>query len=462
MITSNGIQYTWKQIFTRLGVSEEENHLLIGNKSIEFHYLNSDEIHFHDEIFHLVILKGDPENLDLICDDPEFPVTRLPKTRLLPNSLIDFPLDELPVLFQGNSGNRNRFAEIINQKVLVIQPDLIQSIFFLLSRYEEFHLNVTDSHGRFPYSASTAHRYGLVELPLVDLYVIVLKKWLEELTGVEIPEKKKFEIALSHDVDFLSPYRPFANWLKTAAKDVLRLDVSGLIEDIGNIDIPYERDPYFQGIKHLARTSADHGLTSVFNLMAAPPSKWDEGYSLTSEEFKQAVQAIQKHGHQIGLHASYRSYDHPELLHEEKMRLEKAIGADVSIVRQHFLRLQTPQSWEAWDTAGFSKDTSYGYSEHEGFRCGTCRPYTVFDLQNDCELRLIEEPLVIMDTTLKTYRNLPVHEGIEKIHHLAKMCKAMNGKFTLLWHNSSFFRNWQAWGNFYPDIIAGLAKISAD
>lgn len=280
------------------------------------------------------------------------------------------------------------------------------------------------------------------------------------MTEEKLPQKKKFEITLSHDVDFLSPYQPLTNWLKTFAKDAIRFQCAHLLADMRNIRSNYAEDPYFAGIETLSEISARHNLTSTFNLMAADPSGLDEGYSLNSRQFNQAMQIIRGHGHQIGLHASYRSFDHPELIREEKLRLEDAVRAEITTIRQHYLRVQTPQSWEAWAAAGFTKDTSYGFSEHEGFRCGTCQAFPVFDLRADRELELIEEPLIVMDATLKAYRKLPVDDGIEKINQLAKICKFVNGNFTLLWHNTSFFRDWQEWGEKYPQIVADLVEIS--
>ena len=240
------------------------------------------------------------------------------------------------------------------------------------------------------------------------------------------------------------------------------MNFSQIVEDVMGLGADYAKDPYFLGVKRLAETSAKHGYISTFNLMAARRSRWDEGYSLESKEFREVLKVIRDHGHQVGLHASHQSYDQPALLCEEKTTLESAIGAPISVVRQHYLRVKTPQSWAAWNEAGFSRDTSYGFSEHEGFRCGTCHPYAVYDLEHDRELPLIEEPLIVMDTTLKSYRKLSVEDGLSSIQQMTQICKAVNGKFTLLWHNTSFFRDWQKWGDSYETVIASLAELEKE
>lgn len=460
MITPHAIAYTWRRVFERLGVQAEGDYFRYGNHRVYFHYAQPAAIKKDPRHFHLVVPPGNPKDLALICDDARFPVARLRKGEFLPPERADFPADTLPVLFWGYSAAKDGFARIISDNSLLLQPDLIESIFFLLSRYEERHLGLADAHGRFPYSASAACRHDFIELPLVDLYVLALRRWLEKLTGAQAPPAENFEVRLSHDVDFIALYRPFSRWLRQAAKDSLHLKPGDLKEDLLNIKSDPLKDPYLTGVRALAETSSRHGFRSVFNLMAAEPSRQDDGYALNSEAFKAVVRAIANNGHQIGLHASYRSYDQPELLAREKLHLEAAIGQEVRVVRQHYLRARAPRSWQAWQNAGFTRDTTYGYAEHEGFRCGTCHPYRVFDLENDREMELVEEPLIVMDTTLRTYRQMNVESAIQKIFELARLCRAVRGKFTLLWHNTSFTRNWKGWGIRYPELIAGLAAIA--
>lgn len=81
MITPNGIRYTWKQIFNRLGIKAETDHFFLGGHKIIFHYGQPEVIDDNDNDYHLVIQPGEPEGLDSICDDPDYTVTRLPGYR---------------------------------------------------------------------------------------------------------------------------------------------------------------------------------------------------------------------------------------------------------------------------------------------------------------------------------------------------------------------------------------------
>ena len=91
-------------------------------------------------------------------------------------------------------------------------------------------------------------------------------------------------------------------------------------------------------------------------------------------------------GHEIGLHPSYRTYLSPQqikrefriLRHEAELagiRQEQWGG------RQHFLRWKAPDTWQGWEEAGLQYDSTLGYSDRPGFRCGTCYEYPVFNLR---------------------------------------------------------------------------------
>ena len=59
-----------------------------------------------------------------------------------------------------------------------IPYDILTPSFVLLSRYEEFQSKRQDAHGRYPYNRSLAEKYDMVEIPLVDEYAMLLRRWL--------------------------------------------------------------------------------------------------------------------------------------------------------------------------------------------------------------------------------------------------------------------------------------------
>lgn len=74
-----------------------------------------------------------------------------------------------------------------------------------------------------------------------------------------------------------------------------------------------------------------------------------------------------------------------------------------------------------------------------GFRFGTCYEYPVFDIERRKKLTLRERPLIFMDQTIinDCYMGLGhTEKAIEYINKLKEICKAYNGDFVFLWHNS--------------------------
>jgi hypothetical protein len=117
---------------------------------------------------------------------------------------------------------------------------------------------------------------------------------------------------------------------------------------------------------------------------------------------------------------------------------QEGIRQKIAGGRQHYLRwsTRTPANWEA---AGLDYDSTLSYADHAGFRCGTCHEYPMYDLHERKRLRLLQRPLICMETTLIDSMGLGYTESaLEEMKKLKHAVRQVNGKFTLLWHNSSF------------------------
>ena len=458
MLTSSAAAYSWDQIFQRLGLTISDKSVHLGKLEIQFAYGSQEKLPGHRTGFSILIRKCGEHDLDDIAAGRITSISRLSKVDFLPKDDIDFPLDELPVLFWGNK-EAGKFASI-EEKTLILHADILAASFFMLSRYEEIKSDEKDQHGRYPFSASVCSRFNLINIPIIDLYAYVLKYWIEELTGETIHVPHRFQFHCTHDVDFMFRSHPFSRWLGTFLRDLLKLNFSYIKEDFADLFKTYQDDPYFKDLKYLVDIAHENDNRDIFYLMTFPQAFSREGYSLADKRVQYALDYLKKSNVDIGLHASYASFAQPALYTEEKENLEKALGFPATSIRQHYLRVRAPQSWRNMQSAGFRTDESYAFSEHEGFRCGTCFAYKVFDIEQDCELDLVEMPLIVMDVSLKTYRNLSLAEAEESIMRLANLCRFVKGNFTLLWHNTSVSRDWQEWSQRLPEIIHKLTELS--
>lgn len=291
---------------------------------------------------------------------------------------------------------------------------------------------------------------------IIDEYALILGAWLKTLLPGWESQPPRFSIRLSHDIDFVRTAT-----LRRAGGDLLkRRDLHQAIQTFRAWGSPIH-DPALRGCYELADLSEQHGFTSAFYFMAADRSPLDSGYDPRTKPVQRLIHDLRRRGHEVGFHPGYQTFGNPEQFHIEKQRMDVALGETCYGGRQHYLRFtfRAPDTWRLWEGAGLSYDSTLSYADHEGFRCGTCHPFQSFDIERDRPLDLWEIPLIVMEGTLKQYRNLTPEQGEECILTLAQRCKAVNGIFTLLWHNTSLRDEWVLWGEMYRQVLPRLAAL---
>lgn len=362
----------------------------------------------------------------------------------------------IPVLFwgEGYEDGSKPFAERREDGTIIFYADIIAAAFFMLTRWEETVSSVRDQHGRFPATASVAYKQGFLDRPIVDEYALILQTWLKTLLPGWEPQPPRFSVKLSHDIDYVRSAS-----IRNVGGDILKRRSPIKALQTTKQLISRETDPYLQGCYALADLSEAHGFQSAFYFMAADRSLLDSGYDPQEKPVQRLIHDLRRRGHEVGFHPGYRTLGNPERFHFEKRRMDAALGETRYGGRQHYLRFRAPDTWRLWEEAGLTYDSTVGYADHEGFRCGTCHPFQPFDIERDRVLDLWEIPLIVMDGTLKQYRNLTPSEGEERILTLAQRCKAVNGVFTLLWHNTSLQGEWAPWAEMYRRVLPQLAAL---
>lgn len=332
----------------------------------------------------------------------------------------------------------------------VIRYDLITMAYWMLSRYEELGRTGLDGHGRFPATASHAHRYGYLDRPVVDEWLHILRQIAERLWPGIALTANQFSIRVSHDVDWPSRYGfgTAGQMLHAAAADILkRRDLRGfrapLIWRRSQVQL-HPADP-FNTFDWLMDQSERHSLRSAFYFICGRTNATrDAWYEPEAPAIRALMRRIHERGHEIGLHASYDTYRSPAALAQEAKRLKRICGEEGIHQecwggRMHYLRWETPTTLHGWALAGMDYDSTLSYADAAGFRCGTCFSYPAFDAQAGEPLPLRIVPLIAMEQSVisSAYGNLGVGTAaLEKFSQLKNACAAVGGCFTLLWHNS--------------------------
>jgi hypothetical protein len=349
--------------------------------------------------------------------------------------------------------------------------DVLGSIFFMLTRYEEVVVGARDAYGRFPASSSVAHREGFVGLPIVDAYVEVLWSALRRLWPRLERRRRSFRLALTHDVD-----DPLASLGRTAPRLARQLAADALVRRDRALAArrvrswtaarrgDYSLDPY-NTFDFLMGVSERHGVAGAFNFLATEEASVRDGsYTLDHPWVRSLITKIHGRGHEIGYHAGFDSYRDAERTDEEFRRL-RTVASELGVSqthwggRQHYLRWENPATWANWERAGLDYDSTVGFADRVGFRLGTCHEFPTFHLRERRPLRLRERPLLVMDRTLFDYMKLTPAAALQAVLEVGHECRRAAGTLTLLWHNSTL--PMAAQRRWYEALIDALAQASS-
>ncbi len=335
--------------------------------------------------------------------------------------------------------------------------DLFAASFFMLTRWEEYVNRARDNHNRFPARESLAFKQGFLHRPIVNEYVAWLKQRLLELDSSLRFQKREFELVLTHDVDEIYFWRSWQQLLRVVAGDILkRASLSLAIQRINeffSIKWGKRKDPY-DTFDWLMDRSEARGVKSRFYFMSGGVTAYDNRYRIDDPKVVALMKRIKERGHIIGIHPSYNAYKDVKLLKREKELLEEVCGCPIVEGREHYLRFDVPTTWQIWEENGMRIDSTCGYADQEGFRCGTGDAFSVFNILTRKKLQLKERPLIYMDDNrAKGERIYDKGELIATIRHLVKQCREYESSCTLLFHQNIFASKEVAYKEIYEAVI---------
>ncbi len=341
----------------------------------------------------------------------------------------------------------------VSAKEAKVHYDIVGLAYWMLTRMEEIGREDLDNHQRFPATASHAFKHSYLERPIVDEWLDILGQVIQRVWPQIQLKKHFFEVKVSHDVDGPARYA-FQNMkglVRTIGGDVLlRRDMISALKApwiwLNSRHTIHPKDPA-NTFDWLMQQSENNGLISSFYFICGrTDASKDALYDPEMPHIRKLMREIHQRGHEIGLHPSYNTYNRPEEVAREAVRLrkvcaEEGIEQEVWGGRMHFLRWNQAVTLKAWADAGMTYDSTLSYADRPGFRCGTCFEYPAFDAATDKPLPLRIRPLVAMDCTVIAERYLGLgstEAAYEKFNALKDNCKKVGGVFTLLWHNSYF------------------------
>jgi peptidoglycan/xylan/chitin deacetylase (PgdA/CDA1 family) len=419
------IEYTFHLMMSVLGLEYEIIHIdqLAGNEISDFFLLLSygwekpkisvkNHIHIYESVFFgEKYLKKESM--------PQLPLGRF---------------HNLPVIYKSNKTDDyvKRSKDLLETNI-----DIIASSFFIVSRYEEIILKDRDLHGRFSAKYSLAYKENFLNRPIVNEYIELLWNWLNYF-NINFQRKKiwgnqDFAVCLTHDIDEIYRYKYYpplgAIFRSIKQKKLKRTSIIFLDYLITKLRL--KRDIYCDTFDYIVDLEKKYGFRSSFYFMTS-----GERYSLNNLCFKKIISNLKEENFEIGIHPDLNTYNRPEILSKEKKELEKITGEKILGTRQHYLKFNISESYKNWESAGLKYDTSLGFADYPGYRCGICHPFKPFDILENRIINLWEIPLTVMDATLFVYCRLYLDEIKKTVRILFKAAEKYNGIFVLLWHNT--------------------------
>lgn len=334
--------------------------------------------------------------------------------------------------------------------------DLLASVFFVLSRMEEYNSSQRDHLDRFMARGSILSKAGWLQTPICDIWSEAFIAFLNNVLQVDLKAKRPaFYFQPTFDIDntfafahknklrsFLAQTKDLFYQRKERAQDRRKVR-SGLAAD------PYDT---FDTIVNIAAKYPD---TKVFWLLGNYTSK-DKNLSHLNEAQQIKIKKIAAET-EIGIHlSSITSLDFKQIQIECE-RLAQITGQPTISNRQHYLIYTLPQTYLLLLKAGIRHDYTMGYAEQTGFRAGTARTFQWFNLLKNEVTELQIHPFVYMDGTLKEYLGLNNEAAKQRINELFKVVKRFGGAFCFLWHNETI-GGYQQWAD-YQEVFYENFKL---
>lgn len=324
--------------------------------------------------------------------------------------------------------------------------DVFAGMFFCLSRYEEYDSSKLDRHGRFPAKESLAYRLDFLDRPIVD-------EWREALIGILTAHWKqspfsqpKFLCRVTVDVDNASAYayKGAVRSLLGVGRSLFRMDTT-LLSRIKTL-FNSANDPFltYQAQCAIAKS---FDVPIIHFVLCAGLSPHDRSLNPSNPHFKGMLSKLNKQS-QVAWHPSYSAFGNPAMLDKELQQLNQILGSPVTQSRQHYIRLQFPETYRHLISLGIKDDYSMGYPDHDGFRAGTTLSFPFFDIDDNRESDLIIHPFYFLDTYYSEVRQLSAEAALPKMKAIADTVKQHGGELNLVWHNRTFSelrKQWKGW-----------------
>lgn len=398
---------------------------------------------------HPLHIHYDPEAVDFFGRQDLYPLEQVNFCR--------FGADSVPFLF-SKGGAIFSYA----QDSCILRKDIVASGFYFLTCWHEYVFSERGlPKGRVDYKESLQFRWDFTEVPVVDIYCRILlyamKDYLPEfIRDISWRDDRRFAVSLSHDIDYWDFWDEdtLKNTFLYNKRSFTQRPLNAAYKILGHYWHKRVRKGHKGVIENLLRSELELSISSTWFILARtdfPDRRQNYIDDVVARTQLTGLFAQQD----VGLHGSPDSAFNLSVLNKELDNL-RGLGFNPTGFRTHYLHFDYQKSFSVLEAAGIKYDSTLGYWENIGFRAGISFPFYPFNIKENRPFRVLEIPLIVMDTTLHSAKamNLSSLSGARTLNRLIGMAATYQSHISLLWHNTTFDPvDYPGWGKLYWKTI---------
>jgi len=310
--------------------------------------------------------------------------------------------------------------------------DIFSAVFFLISRMEEYVLKTAvDKHNRFDYSKSIAAKYGFLEEPIIDIWILHFKFLLEKVGGKAIPQNKA-KILTTFDIDIINKFQYLPKYKVCFRKFYYLLKgQSKKLKQLKNIRKRKEIDSYEAIWEELNIKKDEKYLCFI---LLSKGHKFDTNVPLSKFDY---LTWIRKNGKYFNfqIHPSYRGHYDFNAWKKEKDILEDFAEKTIQKSRFHFIKYEIHKDYNHLINLGIKEDFSMAYGNKNGYRASTARSFYWFDLIENKKTELKVHPFAFMDSAAYFHEKKSKKEVLIYLKKQLSYARQLEIPFISVWHN---------------------------
>jgi uncharacterized protein DUF7033 len=334
--------------------------------------------------------------------------------------------------------------------------DIFAASFYLISRYEEYLPHEKDAYGRYAHENSLAFREGFLHLPLINIWIDELKKYLKVKFPSLTIHHSTFTFFPTYDIDEAYAYKHKQWWRTTGG--LLRSVIKGqwsMIVERSRVLLGVSKDP-FDSFEWMDALHRQLDLNPVyFFLIPKRTGRYDKNISPSKRSMRDLIQEHSDR-YSIGIHPSWQSGDDPGKLKFEILNLRHISGKPIHSSRQHFIRFTMPQTYRQLIELGIDSDFSMGFGSINGFRASVASAFFWYDLEKEEQTQLLLYPFCFMEANSFYEQKFSARQAFEELKHYLNIVKSVNGTLITIWHNSFLgtAAQFKGWREMYEQFIS--------